>query len=55
MDGTAYARAVWAVLGGVDARIRPARAVSGPVQGQAVLRVEFAAPSPLGKSGSGSS
>jgi hypothetical protein len=55
MDSAAYARAAWAVLGGVDARVRPARAVSGPVQGQAVLRVEFAAPSPLGKSGSGSS
>jgi hypothetical protein len=51
----AYARAVWAVLSGVDARVRPARVVSGPVQGQAVLRVEFTAPSPLGKSGSGSS
>ena len=55
MDSAAYARAAWAVLGGVDARVRPARAVSGPVQGQAVLRVEFAAPSPLGKPGSGSS
>jgi hypothetical protein len=55
MDSAAYARAAWAVLGGVDARVRPDRAVSGPVQGQAVLRVEFAAPSPLGKSGSGSS
>jgi energy-converting hydrogenase Eha subunit E len=53
MDSAAYARAAWAVLGGVDARVRPARAVSGPVQGQAILRVEFAAPSPLGKSGSG--
>jgi hypothetical protein len=50
-----YARAVWAVLSGVDARVRPARVVSGPVQDQAVLRVEFTAPSPLGKSGSGSS
>jgi hypothetical protein len=50
----AYARAVWAVLGGVDAPVRPARVVSGPVQGQAVLQVEFTAPSPLGKPGSGS-
>jgi hypothetical protein len=50
----AYARAVWAVLGGVDAPARPARVVYGPVQGQAVLRVEFTAPSPLGKFGSGS-
>ncbi len=55
MDRAAYVRAVWAVLSGVDARVRPARTVSGPVQGQAVLRVEFTAPSPLGKSGSGSS
>jgi len=51
----AYARAVSAVLSGVYARVRPARVISGPVQGQAVLRVEFTAPSPLGKSGSGSS
>ena len=47
MDSAAYARAAWAVLGRIDAPVRPARAVSGPVQGQAVLRVEFAAPSPL--------
>ena len=55
MDTATYARAVRDVLNRVDARVRPARAVSGTVQGQAVLRVEFAAPSPLGKSGSGSS
>jgi hypothetical protein len=55
MNEAAYARAAWAILDGPDARIRPARAVSGPVQGQAVLRVEFAAPSPLGEPGSGSS
>jgi hypothetical protein len=48
MDTAAYVRAVWAALSGADARIRPARAVSGPVQGQAVLQVEFTAPSPLG-------
>jgi len=52
MDAAAYARAVWAALNGVDARIRPARAVSGPVHGQAVLRVEFSAPSPPGNLGS---
>ena len=55
MDAAAYMRAAWAVLNGADPRIRPARAVSGTVQGQAVLRVEFTAPSPLGKSGSGPS
>ena len=54
MDTAAYARAVWAVLNGVDAQIRPERAISGPVQGQAILRVEFASPSPLGDFGSGS-
>ena len=55
MNKTAYARAVWALLSGIDARIRPARAVSGTFQGQPVLRVEFTAPSPLGTSGSRSS
>ena len=54
MDTAAYARAVWAVLNGADARIRPERAISGPVQGQAILRVEFASPSPLGDLSSGS-
>lgn len=48
LDTAAYVSAVWAVLSGADARIRPARAVLGPVQGQAILRVEFTAPSPLG-------
>ena len=52
MAAAAYARAVWAVLNGTGARIRPARAVSGPVQGQAVLRIEFSAPSPPGNIGS---
>jgi hypothetical protein len=52
MDAAAYARAVWAVLNGISARIRPARAVSWPVQGQAVLRVEFSAPSPPANIGS---
>ena len=54
MDTAAYARAVWAVLDGPDAQIRPERAISGPFQGQAILRVEFASPSPLGNFGSGS-
>jgi hypothetical protein len=52
MAAAAYPRAVWAVLNGTGARIRPARAVSAPVQGQAVLRIEFSAPSPPGNSGS---
>ena len=55
MDAAAYARTVRAVLDGVDAPVHPARAVSWPVQDQAVLRVEFAAPSPLETIGSGSS
>jgi hypothetical protein len=52
MAAGAYARAVWAVLNGTSAQIRPARAVSGPVQGQAVLRIEYSAPSPPGNIGS---
>ncbi len=55
MDPAAYVRAVWAVLSGADARLRPARAVTGTAQGQALLRVEFTAPSPLGNLGPGSS
>jgi hypothetical protein len=55
MDTAAYARALWAILSGAAARIRPAGAVSGPVQGQAIFRVEFTAPSPLGNVGSGTS
>jgi hypothetical protein len=64
MNAAAYMRAAWAVLSRADPRIRPARAVSGTlqhqavsgtVQRQAVLRVEFTGPSPLGKSGPGSS
>jgi len=54
MDTAAYASAVWAVLNGADAQIRPERAISGPVQGQSILRVEFTSPSPLGNLGSGS-
>jgi hypothetical protein len=50
----AYAPAAWAVLNAAEAGIRPARAVSGPVQGQAIFRVEFSAPSPLGNFGPGS-
>ena len=52
LDTAAYARAVWAVLNGTDAQIRPERAISGPVQGQAILRVEFPSPAPLGNLGS---
>jgi hypothetical protein len=53
-DVGAYARAVWAVLEGDDARIRPERALYGSIQGQVIFRVEFASPSPLGNLGSGS-
>jgi hypothetical protein len=52
-DTAAYAGALWAILGGAEAQIRPARAVSGPVQGQAIFRVEFTAPSPAGNAGPG--
>ncbi|HET9080962.1 MAG TPA: hypothetical protein VFO01_10680, partial [Trebonia sp.] len=48
-----YARSVRAALSGLDASFRPVRTV--PVvlpDGQAVLRMEFTAPSPLGMSGS---
>jgi hypothetical protein len=48
-----YAQSVRSALSGLDTSFRPARTV--PVvlpDGQAVLRVEFAAPSPLGMSGS---
>ena len=55
MDPAAYVRAVWAVLSGPDAPVLPARAISGTAQGRALLRVEFNAPSPLGKPGPGSS
>jgi hypothetical protein len=54
LDTAAYARAVWAVLNGTDAQIRPERAISGPVQGQAILRVEFSSPAPLGNPSPGS-
>jgi hypothetical protein len=55
MGTAAYMRAAWAVLSGTDPRIRPARAVSGTLEGQAVLRVEFTAPSPLRTSAPGPS
>jgi hypothetical protein len=47
-----YARSVRSALSGLDTSFRPVRTV--PVvlpDGQAVLRVEFTAPSPLGMSG----
>lgn len=62
MDTNAYLRAAWAILSRSAARTRPARGVSGmlqhqaasgTLQRQAVLRVEFTAPSPLGNPGSG--
>jgi hypothetical protein len=48
-----YAQSVRSALSGLDTSFRPVRTV--PVvlpDGQAVLRVEFTAPSPLGMSGS---
>ncbi|HEY2270725.1 MAG TPA: hypothetical protein VGI96_49475, partial [Streptosporangiaceae bacterium] len=48
-----YARSLRSVLSGLDTSFRPARTVSvARPDGQAVLRVEFTAPSPLGTSGS---
>ncbi len=55
MDPAGYVRAVWAILSRPGAPVLPARAVSGTAQGQALLRVEFTAPSPIGKFDSGSS
>jgi hypothetical protein len=53
LDAAAYMRAAWAVLSAADPRIRPARALSGTLEHQAVLQVEFTAPSPLAKPGPG--
>ena len=48
-----YARSVRSALSGLDTSFRPTRTVPMVLpDGQAVLRVEFAAPSPLGMSGS---
>ncbi len=48
-----YARSVRSALSGLDISIRPVRTVSVVLpDGQAVVRVEFTAPSPLGTSGS---
>lgn len=55
MATTAYWHAVWAVLSAAGAPIRPARALSGTLLGQAVLQIQFTAPSPLGTIGSGPS
>ena len=52
MTQAAYVRSVRADLNGLNSTVRPVRTV--PVvlpDGQAVLRVEFTAPSPLGASG----
>jgi hypothetical protein len=51
LSTAAYMRAAWALLSGADPRIRPAKAVSGTLQGQAVLQIQFSAPSPLGTIG----
>jgi hypothetical protein len=55
MDTDAYMRAAWAVLSVADPPIRPARSVSGTLQGQAALQIQFNAPSPLETTGSGPS
>jgi hypothetical protein len=55
LDAAAYMRAAWAVLSAADPPIRPARWVSGTLQHQDALQVEFTAPSPLGNPGPGPS
>ena len=55
IDAAAYMRAAWAILSAADPRIRPARGLSGTLEHQAVLQVEFTAPSPLGTPGPGPS
>jgi hypothetical protein len=55
LDAAAYLRAAWAVLSAADLPIRPARWVSGTLQHQDALQVEFTAPSPLGNPGPGPS
>jgi hypothetical protein len=51
----AYVRAVRAYLGTLAVTLRPARMMTGvPAGGRAVLRIEFAAPSPLGVFGASS-
>jgi hypothetical protein len=53
--GAAYVRAVRAYLSTLTATLRPAGMMTeAPADGQAVLRVEFAAPSPLGVFGASS-
>src|SRR5947209_55863 len=55
LSAAAYVRAVRAYLSTLTATVRPASMMAGvPADGQAVLRVEFAAPSPLGVSGTSS-
>jgi hypothetical protein len=55
MDAAAYMRTAWAILSAADPPIRPARGLSGTLQHQFVLQVEFTAPSPLGTPGPGPS
>jgi hypothetical protein len=54
MDTAAYMRAALAVLSTTAARIGPARVVSGTLQGQPALQIQFTAPSPLETTGLGS-
>ena len=53
MDTAAYMRAALAVLSTTAARIGPARVVSGTLQGQPALQIQFTAPSPLETTGLG--
>jgi hypothetical protein len=53
MDTAAYMRAALAVLSTTAARIGPARVVSGILQGQPALQIQFTAPSPLETTGLG--
>jgi hypothetical protein len=48
LGSAAYVRSMRSYLGTVDAQYRPARTETVVAGGQAVLRVEFTAPSPLG-------
>jgi hypothetical protein len=51
MDAAAYLRATLAVLSTAAARTGPARVVSGTLQGQPALQIQFTAPTPLEMAG----
>jgi hypothetical protein len=54
MDTAAYMRAALTNLSTAAARIRPARVLSGTLQGQHAFQIQFTAPSPLETAGLGS-